>query len=151
MLDLTKGYQTMVDVADLPLLEGLALHVGNNGYAYFRPPGKEGRNSTLHSLLMGTHPGKHVDHLNGDKLDNRRENLRVVTPQINQVNRKHLNKNNVSGVRGLTWRSRSKRWIVQIGVNRRVHYLGSFADIEDAKRVRRAAELEYFGEECPTW
>ena len=151
LLDLPKGRQTIIDESDWQLVKHLTLYVGTNGYVYFSV-WRNGRPETLHSLLMGKHSGKHVDHINGDKLDNRRENLRVVTPQQNQINRKKANRNNTSGVRGVCYQPKlcaSNPWHAQIMANRRGIHLGLFATKEEAVAARRQAEVEYFGEECP--
>lgn len=110
------------------------------------------RADLLHRVITNATPGTHVDHINGDKLDNRRENLRVVTPQINQVNRKRRNRNNTSGHRGVCYApaaSPTKHWRAQITVNGRNIHLGMFATKEEAVVARRAAELEHYGELCP--
>ena len=152
LLDLPDGSVTQIDEADWSQVCGLTLYRGVNGYAYFST-WENGRSNpqTLHRFLMAAPAGTHVDHINGDKLDNRRENLRVVTPQRNQVNRKRLNKNNTSGVRGVarTNASASKPWRAQITVNRKNMHLGLFATEAEAIEARRAAELEQFGELCP--
>lgn len=153
LLDLKDGKQTVVDVADWPRVRELTVYLGTNGYAYYSK-WEDGRSypRTLHSLLVDAPKGSHIDHVNGDKLDNRRENLRVVTPQRNQVNRKRPNKNNTTGVRGVNYMPRlSKKspWRAQITVNRRNLHLGLFATEAKAIAARRAAELKYFGEYCP--
>jgi hypothetical protein len=153
LLDLKHGHQTAIDQDDWPLVCDLTFYVGVNGYVYYST-WEQGKSipRTLHGLLMQAPPGTHVDHVNGDKLDNRRCNLRVVSPQRNQVNRKRLNRNNTSGVRGVSRRSHlsaTRPWLAQITVNRKNVYLGVFATQEDAVAARRAAELEYFGELCP--
>lgn len=152
LLDL-KGGTVTIDEADWPVVEPLTVYVGTNGYAYYSVwrDGKS-RPETLHSLLMGgARPGEHIDHINGDKLDNRRSNLRFVTPTRNQVNRKSLNRNNTSGVRGvqLTTLSASKPWRAQITVAKRNFHLGLFATEAEAVAARKAAELEHYGEPCP--
>lgn len=158
-LDLPHGYQTIIDAADWLLVQGLALHRdASNGYVYFSI-WRDGKNrwQTLHGLLMygllvRSPKGMHVDHRNGDPLDNRRANLRVVTPQRNQVNRKRLNRNNTSGVRGVAYqpaRSSSRPWRAHIKVDGRIRTLGQFATKAEALAARRAAELRYFGEQCP--
>lgn len=150
LLDLPHGHQTQIDEADYPLVEGLTLYRGSNGYAYFSE-WRDGKShpQTLHGRLMAPPAGSHVDHINGDKLDNRRENLRIVTPQRNQVNRKQRNRNNTSGVRGVRRHGQCDRWVAQITVNRKNIYLGLFGRFEDAVEARRAAELEHYGELCP--
>jgi len=153
LLDLPHGFRTVIDEDDWPTVEHLTLYLGANGYVQFST-WRDGRSwpQTLHSLLARAPKGAHVDHINGDRLDNRRANLRVVTPQRNQVNRKRLNRNNTSGVRGVSFRpnlSSTKPWRAQIMVNRRAIHLGLFETREEAIVARQAAELLHFGELCP--
>lgn len=145
------GGITLVSRSSHDVLTGLTLYVGKNGYAYYcRWLNGKSRPSTVHSLLVKAPRGMHVDHINGDKLDNRLENLRVVTPQSNQVNRKRLNKNNTSGIRGVARRGSLKNpWHAQIMVNGKNIYLGLFPTMEAAAQARRLAELKYYGELCP--
>ena len=153
ILELKNGRTVIIDDADWPTVQALTVYVGVNGYAtYSRWLDGKSRPMTIHKLLMNPPKGAHVDHINGDKLDNRRANLRVVTPQRNQVNRKRLNRNNTSGIRGVACRpnmSASKPWHAQITVQRKNIYLGMFSTREEAVEARRRAELLYFGELCP--
>lgn len=145
LLDLPGG-RVLIDASDLLRLDGKSIYIGSNGYAYY------GRAITLHSFVLGPiAAGLHIDHINGNKLDNRRENLRSVTPQVNQANRKKLNRNNTSGIRGVQFSALSAKnpWRAQITVNRRAIHLGLFASREAAIEARREAELSYFGELCP--
>lgn len=149
LLDLDGG-TVLIDDADFDRLGGRSIYIGTNGYAYFSMNATGPQ--TIHSFVIGaTTAGSHIDHINGDKLDNRRVNLRVVTPQINQVNRKQLSKSNRSGVRGvgLTSASRKNPWRAQIMVNRKAIHLGLFPTLDEALAARRDVELRYFGEECP--
>jgi hypothetical protein len=144
-----EGGTVLLDDDELERLEGRSVYLGSNGYAYFS------KNATgpitLHSFVMGgATPGMHIDHANGNPLDNRKSNLRVVTAQANQVNRKRLSRANTSGRRGVTVRRGAKNpYIAQITVLRKTIYLGSFPDLEEAVAARKKAELEYYGEECP--
>jgi hypothetical protein len=127
------------------------LYMGTNGYVYFST-NRTGP-ITLHAFVMGgTLAGLHIDHVNGDRLDNRRENLRFVTPSGNQVNRKRLSSANTSGIRGVRRRSGlslKKPWLAQIMVDGKGRYLGVFETMEEAAAARRAAEVEFWGETCP--
>lgn len=150
-IDLPHGYQAIIDEADWPVVSKLTLYRGTNGYVYFSK-WENGKSipRTLHGLLIHAPKGSHIDHFNGNKLDNRRGNLRVVTPQNNQLNRHKLNKNNTSGARGIKFRSsRSNPWVATICVMRKSIHLGVFATKESAIEARRMAELKYFGEVCP--
>lgn len=153
LLDLPHGYQTVIDEADWPLVEGLTIYRGTNGYVYFST-WANGRSNpqTLHRYLLAPPRGTHVDHINGDKLDNRRSNLRVVSPSLNGANRHHLNRNNRSGTRGVSFRpdlSRGRPWQAHIMAGRRSKHLGLFATREEAIEARRRSEAELFGEACP--
>jgi transposase-like protein len=77
-----------------------------------------------------------VDHINGDPLDNRRSNLRVVSSAVNLQNRKALS-TNVTGIRGVTYDPRSSKrpYVATAGLNGKVHRLGTFATADEAKSV----------------
>jgi HNH endonuclease len=66
-----------------------------------------------------------IDHINGDGLDNRMENLRLATNTQNQRNR-GPNRNNSSGYKGVGWNAKDKRWKAQIQIAGVVRYLGNF-------------------------
>jgi hypothetical protein len=151
LLDLGNDVQTIIDEADWPRVDGMTLYLGVNGYVYYSNwSGGRSDPKTLHQFLLGRTPGMQIDHINGNKLDNRRCNLRVTTAQVNQANRKQLNSNNTSGHRGVVVRMGTRRpYIAQIMVNRKMLYLGSFLTVEEAVEARRAAELQHYGEECP--
>ncbi len=153
LLDLTHGAAVVIDDDDLVLVADLTLYLGTNGYVYYSCwENGRSRPRTLHSLLIGVHRDRHVDHINGDKLDNRRSNLRVVSHQMNQVNRRRLNRNNRSGTRGVQFVphvSTKHPWRAQITAGGKNYHLGMFACEADAVTARRAAEREHFGEECP--
>jgi len=92
---------------------------------------------------------KQVDHIDGNRSNNRIENLRLATHGENQMNRNHLDKRNRTGVTGVFWRAGHQRWQVNIRVNRRLIHLGSFTQKQDAIEARRLAEAKYFGEFAP--
>ncbi len=146
-----------VDAESLEQLRALQLSIyvsAADGYAYFstQATGPVG----IHTFLMGRmkagQDGFRVDHINGDPLDNRLVNLRVVPDQVNQINRKRLNKNNKSGHRGVSYAphlSPSKPWRATITVHYRSVHLGLYASQEEAVAARRAAEADYYPELCP--
>jgi hypothetical protein len=85
-----------------------------------------------------------IDHINGDRTDNRWSNLRLVTQKQNSANQ-GLRTNNISGIKGVSWEARSKKWRAQIMKDGKAHYLGAYHTVEEATAVRRAAELEHQG------
>lgn len=96
----------------------------------------------VHHLIIGKAKGMDVDHINGNKLDNRRENLRLITHQQNLYNRKSLNKNNSSGVNGVTWHKQSEKWQAQARINGKHIQLGTYRKLEDAIAARKKYEQE---------
>jgi hypothetical protein len=89
-------------------------------------------------LLGVSDPDIHVDHRNGDKLDNRRANLRPGTCIQNVQNRAVPHGRNTSGHRGVTWHRQRQKWAAQAVVNYRHHHLGLFDDVNEAARVAAA-------------
>lgn len=101
----------------------------------------------LHNLIMGDYDTKNfvIDHINRDRLDNRRSNLRVVDYSMNGFN-KGKQSNNTSGHVGVSWEKRRNKWEAHIKINKKKKFLGYFDDIDDAIKARRKAEIEYYGE-----
>lgn len=149
-LPLAKGGFTLVDDEDLPQLADRRWYRTKAGYAA-EAVSRGGR--YLHAVLMATPKGMHTDHINGDRLDNRRANLRVVSPQRNQVNRvRGANRNSKSGIRGVyrvLGNSPARQWCAYIYVDHKKYPLGTFATIEEATLARKQAERRYYGELCP--
>lgn len=99
-----------------------------------------------HREVMRAREGDHVDHLNGDGLDNRKKNLRVCTHSDNMRNRKVLGKNNTSGFKGVSWNRGMKKWSAQIQFERKNVRLGFFVDSKEAARAYNRAAKQYHGE-----
>lgn len=142
-----NGGATLIDEV---FLEGLALfpwQVDEGGYASFGA----GRSRTaLHRLVNGTPKGLFTDHINGNRLDNRRANLRTVTRQQNLWNSKPQSKSSsrYKGVRyknprGLVGRT---PWQAVISRNGTTFILGSFSSEDEAARVYDSAARSAFGE-----
>lgn len=96
----------------------------------------------LHRLIVKPSSKMQVDHINGDKLDNRRQNLRICT---NQQNNRNVNshKDSTSKFKGVSWDNTNKKWLVQIadhtGKNR---HIGRFIDEKEAAQAyNKAAKL----------
>ena len=85
--------------------------------------------------------GKHIDHINGNPLDNRRENLRLVPPEVNAWNRTGLSANNASGYMGVSWDEKRQKWKAMLGYTcketkkRKKKFLGRYDDKEVAREV----------------
>lgn len=94
---------------------------------------------------MGIPEGMQVDHINGDTLDNRLSNLRILTGAENAINRKK-NANNSSGHKGVSWNKRLKKWHSQIRFDGKRFHLGFFNDVESAAQAYRDASETLFGD-----
>jgi hypothetical protein len=103
-------------------------------------------NYAVHRLAVlyvtGAFPENEVDHEDGNGLNNRWNNLREVTRAQN-VKNKRLQQNNTSGVMGVSWHTRDRRWLSAISVDGNRKFLGSFRNKEDAITARKAAEVLY--------
>lgn len=100
----------------------------------------------LHKLITNTNGDKIIDHINRDKKDNRKENLRVCTARENCINRGML-KNNTSGTMGVCFDKSRNKWTATIVINNKNKHLGRYENIEDAIIARLKAELKYFRKE----
>ncbi|MDP1873673.1 HNH endonuclease [Phenylobacterium sp.] len=103
------------------------------------------RREYLHRFLMDAPNGAQVDHINGDKLDNRLENLRLCGFTENRHN-VGLTRRNTSGFKGVSFNSRRRAWIAQITCAGVHHYLGQYDSPEAASRAYDAAALKLQGE-----
>jgi len=98
----------------------------------------------MHRFINNTPDGFETDHIDRDKLNNRRENLRTATTSQNHGNLKAF-KNNKLGVKGVSLHKCGK-YVAQIKIGKDNIYLGLFSTIEDAKKSYDEAAQLYFGE-----
>ena len=92
----------------------------------------------------GSFPSGEIDHVDGDKLNNRIENLRDVSRSIQAKNTKKR-EDNLSGVNGVSWNKACSKWQAYINVDKRRIDLGYYADKAKAAARRRMAEVIYGG------
>jgi hypothetical protein len=141
-IPLTKGYEAMVDDEDYEMLVGYkwysSVHRFPNGkvyvYAKHMNPTMNGKRTEerMHQLIMDIPQGMHVDHIDGNTLNNQKSNLRIVTNRQNCMNR-HQKK--ASKYPGVTWAKRELRWIAQAQINGKHIHIGSFRSEEDARQA----------------
>ena len=138
-IPLTKEKFATVDNVDFFKLRKYNWYFSKNGYAIARINGKP---TYMHSIINKTKKGLHTDHINRNKLDNRKDNLRSATCSQNLLNSKTYHTNN-SGHRGVFWYERYKKWEVYISVNKKRIYLGRFKKLNDAISARKKADKLY--------
>jgi len=137
LIPLTKGKFAMVDSADFNWLSKWKWYFCH-GYAYHSFKELGWKVIAMHQLIAKTPNGYETDHINRNKLDNRRCNLRVVTTSQNQHNTVESIKN-TSGYKGVTYHKRDRYWQASIRKDGTRFYLGSFKNIEDARKVYELA------------
>lgn len=92
-------------------------------------------------LMSGEFPHGDIDHINGDRSDNRWSNLRCVTRSENQQNQS-MHSNNTSGVNGVYWCKNRRKWRARIVANGKTSTIGFYDDLADAASARRKADEE---------
>jgi hypothetical protein len=101
---------------------------------------------SMHHLVSGRPESGYVsDHINGDRLDNRRENLRFCTLSQNSMNRGHR-KNNKSGYKGVSYYKNNGKWRAYIRIKGKTKHLGYFTSIESAALAYNLGAATFFGE-----
>jgi hypothetical protein len=152
---LTRGQWAKVDPEWYERLKRYKWHVnmegkGGKGYYATRMIRKKGKciKIWMHKVVLPGRKGFVVDHINRDKLDNRRANLRVATPKQNVWNSERGKNQGLSKYKGVTFdrRSKNKKWRAVLCADGKFIRLGYFADEVEAARAYDRAALKYKGE-----
>jgi hypothetical protein len=106
---------------------------------------RNSKNKYLHRLIMDAPDDMCVDHINGNPLDNRKENLRICTHQQNMMNQ-GKQKNNSTGFKGICFNKRDNKYQAQIMIDGKIKHLGLFDDKLDAYKAYCEACVKYHGE-----
>lgn len=170
-IKLTQGKVTFVDDEDYEELNQYKWCAGkdpkNGAYRVTRSivlqfkPKLKTKGVIMPRVILGTtDPKIHVDHIDGNTLNNIRANLRETTPTQNGANRR-MSKANRSGYRGVCFRKKAgtdrygnilpfpkKEWIAQININEKRTTIGSFSTAEEAAKAFDKAAKENYGEFC---
>lgn len=107
--------------------------------------GIDGRIYKTHRVIWFWHHGTwpvETDRINGNRVDNRIENLRDSTRTENMKNKK-INRNNTSGEVGVSWHPNDERWIASVRLNGKSRRIGGYKTFDEAVQARRKASVEY--------
>ena len=147
-IELTQNRVALVDDKDFEYLSQYKWCFNSNGYAVTNESFMGKRKLFLmHRLILGALSEdkiQRVDHKDMNKLNNQKINLRFADKSQNAANRL-INKNNISGYKGVSWNKRDKRWQAKIGINGKQLYLGEFKDPIKAAKNYDFTALKYFG------
>lgn len=151
---LSKGYEAIIDAKDAKLVSWWSWYANEKPrtvYAVAKIPKSSGSSVLkMHRLLTNAPEGMDVDHINGNDLDNRRSNLRVVTRAENRANSKGR-RDSASGLKGTTFIKAKNRWRATITVRGVLHHLGSgFKTAQEAHEAYLAAAKRLNGDFAPT-
>ena len=145
---LTQGKVALVDDEDYEELSKykwcFTMRKGaRTGYVvrYLGKGGGRGTTVPMHRVIMKAQKGQEVDHKDGNGLNNQKENLRFATRAQNSANKKSCNSTGFKGVY-----KNKKRWSVNIGMDGKTKYLGSYSTKEEAALAYNRAAQEHFGE-----
>lgn len=144
-VSLTKGAVAIVDDSDFNrLIQMGSWCLSSNGYAVHYTK-IDGRRKTLymHRLIMDAPRSLQVDHIDRDRLNNQRSNLRFATRSQNQAN-KNIQINNTSAYKGVSWNK--GKWEARIRLNSTRVNLGRFSDPLRAALVYDAASRLFYDE-----
>lgn len=129
-IPLTRGKVAFVDDEDYEMLVAVgswhAHRSRNVEYAdHITPHDANGKQTTIkmHHLIMNVPKGMQIDHIDGNGLNNQKNNLRVVTNRINHMNRQWVRKSKYPGI---TWERRREHWVAQAQIDGKHIHIGSF-------------------------
>jgi len=139
---LTHGARSRIDLEDAVLAEPWNWHLSRFGYAVRKPTTGV---VFLHRAILAAPKGVEVDHKNGDRLDNRRSNLRLVS-HANNCKNSALRRDNACRLKGVSWHKHTGRWRAVVQINGRPRHLGLFDTAELAFEAYEREAARLFGE-----
>lgn len=139
-IPLTQGKVALVDDEDFERINQFKWYARKTHNMYYAvhtlPRSQNQRKLYMHAIIIGTPPRKMTDHINGDGLDNRKENLRVVT---NRENLQNLHVKKTSKYPGVRFVRQSKKWRATIQFKGKQYNLGNYSDELTAATVYAVA------------
>ena len=129
------------DTEDWERLKENCWGISYHGYA--RTTDSNNKTFNFHTQIVDCPDNLIRDHINRNKLDNRKENIRITTNQINTINT-DIRKDNTSGHKGVSYNKNSGKWRSYISINKKCTFFPESDTYEEAVAKREAAELMYY-------
>lgn len=135
-----------VDDGDYELLSQFKWHAMFDGYNWYAKK-RDGthKHVSMHTFLMKPPVGVFIDHWDRNGLNNQRANLRICTHAQNCQNRFRCNSNR-SGFKGVSWKTKNKKWCAQIKLGKIVKHIGLFSDPKEAAVAYDAELVKHCGD-----
>ena len=151
VVQLNQGKTALVDDDDFERVSKFTWFACKNRYTFYAQTKKNKKTIMLHRLICDCPKGYVVDHINGDGLDNRKCNLRIVSMSINAINSK-IYSHNTSGIKGVYFHQQRQKWIAQMGYHKdgkkKTLYLVAFDNRDSAATAYRQAVEELHGQDA---
>ena len=141
--DAKRKWQVMVDDEDYEWLRQYEWQVDRHNSVKTHAPGMKGK--LIHRLILNAPEHLEVDHIDGNRLNNQRSNLRLATSSQNKMNR-GPRKDNTSGCKGVSWHSQRLKWTARVKAGQKYIHLGLFDSKEAAALAYNATARQLHGE-----
>jgi len=144
--DSKRNWEVMVDDADFDFLNQFSWAAYKDGTIVSAMGNKNNKHIILGRLLLQAPDNLEIDHIDGNRLNNQRSNLRLATSSQNKCNR-GARKDNKSGYKGVSWHKQVKKWTARIKIPFGAYlFLGTFTEKIDAAKTYDKAAKKYHGE-----
>lgn len=140
-----NGIEFLLDLEDYNKVKDYCWHVNKRGYVVANSRNGSNRVVWMHRIITNASDRDIVDHINWNRQDNRKSNLRIATKSQNNINIKKRS-NNTSGYTGVSRIKRTGKYRSSISIGGNKYYLGDYDTLEEAVNARHIAELQYHGE-----
>jgi hypothetical protein len=139
--------EALCDKEDYELVKDYRWNITMHGYirTAIRIEGRQ-KILFLHRVILNCPEGFYSDHINRDRRDCRRKNLRICNKLENNRNLSKTKSKTSSRYKGVYWSSQAKRWVSSITVNYACLWIGSFKNEDDAAKAYNEAAIKHFGE-----
>jgi hypothetical protein len=135
-------YESIIDKKDLPQILPFAWHLNQDGYAITQERTWKRKQKFLHHIILSRKEGLETDHINRNRLDNRKLNLRYATREMNTRNTS-VRKDSASGIKGVRYHEKLGKWSARIHVGGQRLHLGLTKTAEEAKELYKKAVAKY--------